>query len=541
MVLTRQSLQERENYSLRLKSITDELCVTQAELAKAIGKDQKTVSRYIAGESYPEGRIAEIEEYLLSRCCINEDPFLHIRSEEFDEIFSEMYNRLQAIGIHESEFAKKIGIAQKTLNNYHNFRFKTGQPIKLSTETQYKIVKAFICYDDDELFDYDDPEYRKFILKLLNNRFKPATTMQKVWTCLIDSLKTGGRNFFILALDKQELICFYLHKLISFLDGISNCIYDEYSLRGSCPFYMPPVEIASLDFLREFQKEKSEFIGAKLSKFGIESLTFGFCTDFFYEDTARYVKIYDTFSEREKKDTDALLYSVYMQYKKELTELQEMFENTEPDFFYSEPVRKITAEDKDVLTELFSKQSAECQSVIVNNFAAFFGRLFYDAQSSIPDMWRWLGDITSENKQKFISAFEGSILKDFWESGLNNDLANFEYLYTVYSQYMALIAWSSARNTRLHANMPSEGLEKIFKSKIKFFDIDEDPLSIMKTRLRFTPLDWYANMLVDIAYLKGMDLYRILFDEIGLFYDMDEYIKRKDIKRSKSKKEKRLL
>lgn len=540
MILTRQSLQERENYSLRLKIITDELCVTQAELAKAIGKDQKTVSRYLAGESYPEGCIAEIEEYLLSRCCIKEDPFLHIRSEEFDKIFSEMYNRLQAVGIHEPEFAKKIGIAQKTLNNYHNFRFKTGQPIKLSTETQYKIVKAFICYDDDELFDYDDPEYRKFILKLLNNRFKPVTTMQKVWTCLIDSLKAGGRNFFILALDKQELICFYLHKLISFLDGIGNCIYDEYSLRGSCPFYMPPVEIASLDFLREFQKEKSEFIDAELSKSGIESLTFGYCTDFFHEDTARYVKIYDTFLEQEKKDTDVLLYSVYMQYKKELTELQELFKNIDSRFFfYNEPVQKITTEDKTALTELFAQQSAGCQSVIVNNFEAFFGRLYSGDCDTKTDMWRWLCDISAENKRKFISIFEDNILKDFWKNSCNSDLAGFEYLYTVYSQYMALIAWSSAGNTRLHTNMSSEGLEKIFKSKIKFFDIDEDPLPIMETRLRFTPLDWYANMLVDIAYLKGMDLYRILFDEIGMFYDMDEYIKRKDIKRSK--KEKRLL
>lgn len=533
MTLTREALQAHTNYSGHLKAAADELSVTQAQLAKAIGKDQKTVSRYITGETYPESCIAEIEEYLLSRCCIKDSSFFHINSEKFDEIFSAIYDLLQDNGIHEPTLAKKIGISQKTLNNYHNFRFKTGQPIKLSTETQYKIVKAFIDYGE-ELFDDDNAEYDAIMKDLRYYRsFNRTSSVRESWTRLIDSLKTWGYNFFVYAADKFELICFYLCKLIFFLNNIESCIFEEYNLQGSCPLYIPPLNIASIEFLREFQKEKSEFIDTEISKDGIEGLTGGYCTDFLFEDTERYIKIYDTFSEQEKKETTALLHSVFRQKKKHLSELQETLQNIYCDFGapysgdFDSTEEKITDEEANSLTELFAKQPAEWQRIIINNFDAFFGRLYTDIKDVIMDMRCWLSKITSDNRLKFVSAFEDDILKGFWKSSISSDIANCEYLYTVYSQYMALMAWSSVKNVRMCIDAPSEGNVKIFRKKVKSLHKNEDSMLTMKTRLGFSPLDWYANMLIDIAYLKGMNLFEILFDEIGMFYEMDEYLEYK--------------
>lgn len=530
MPLTQNVLQAHTNYSDHLKAAVEELSVTQAQLSKAIGKDQKTVSRYITGETYPESCIVEIEEYLLSRCCIKDNSFFHIPSEKFDEIFSAIYDFLQENGIHESAFAKKIGIAQKTLNNYHNFRFKTGQPLKLSTETQYRIVKAFTDFGE-KLFYEDNIKYDIIVSDLQYYRSgSRVSSVYETWTRLIDSLKIGKCNFFTYESDKLELICFYLCKLIGFLDSADNCIYDEYVLRGSCPFYIPPVQIASIEFLREFQKEKSEFIDAEMSKDGIEGLTGGYCTDFLFIDTARFVKIYDTFSQQEKKDTTALLHSVFSQKKRHMLEMQATWQNIYfnfGDFRISEldPADgKITNEEVDALTARFAKQPAEWQRIIINNFDAFFGLLYTDFKATIRDMRCWVSDITPDNRLKFVSAFEDEILKDFWKSSIGSDALDFEYLFTVYSQYMALMAWSSVKNVRFYVDPSSDVNVRIFRKKAKSLFISDNPLSALKTRLDFSPLDWYANMLIDIAYLKGMNLWEILFDEIGMFYEMDDYL-----------------
>lgn len=532
MLLTQNVIQAHINYSEHLKAAVEELSVTQAQLANAIGKDQKTVGRYITGETYPQSCIVEIEEYLLSRCCIKDNSFFHIPSKKFDEFFSAIYDFLQDNGIHESAFAKKIGIAQKTLNNYHNFRFKTGQPLKLSTETQYRIVKAFTDFGEELLYE-DNIRYDTIVSDLRYYRSgSRVSSVYETWTRLIDSLKIGKCNFFTYELDKLELICFYLCKLIDFLDSIESCIYDEYILQGSCPFYAPPVGIASIDFLREFQKEKSEFIETEMSKDGIKGLTGGFCTEFFFEDTARFVKIYDTFSEQEKKDTTALLHSVFSQKKRHLSELQDIWQNIylgydAPRLSELDPAEeKIGAEEAEALAEVFAKQPAEWQRIIINNFDAFFGLLYTDVKENILDMRCWLSDITSDNRLKFVSAFEQEILKDFWKSSICSDELDFEYLYTVYSQYMALMSWSSVKNVRFYVDPSSESNVRIFRKKVKSLYISDSPLSTLKTRLEFSPLDWYANMLIDIAYLKGMNLWEILFDEIGMFYEMDEYLDR---------------
>ena len=59
---------------------------------------------------------------------------------------------------------------------------------------------------------------------------------------------------------------------------------------------------------------------------------------------------------------------------------------------------KITDEEANSLTELFAKQPAEWQRTIINNFDAFFGRLYTYTKDVITDMRCWLGEISSDNR-----------------------------------------------------------------------------------------------------------------------------------------------
>ncbi len=109
MKLDAKTLAEHCYFAENLKAAVSELAVTQAELGRAVGKDQKTVGRYISGETYPEGCIIEILKYLQSRL-VDEHNNAHIPSEEFEELFSEIYDFLEENGMHEIEFTKGLGI-----------------------------------------------------------------------------------------------------------------------------------------------------------------------------------------------------------------------------------------------------------------------------------------------------------------------------------------------------------------------------------------------------------------------------------------------
>lgn len=555
MHLTESSVQAREYYAAHLKAAVEELAITQAQLAEAIGKDQKTVFRYISGETYPEGCVAEIEEYLLSRAANNY--FVHIPSEKFGAIFSEIYDYLRDNHITEAVFAKKIGIAQKTLNNYHNSRFNTGKPVKLATETQYKIIEAFrelgrevFRKNDDEDETEADIKNRSRYYAILN-KLKPyqrVNSAKETWDCLINSLRTGGGNFFTYAPEKLELVRFYLYKLIGFFKDVWNTFYDERRCHGGCSFYAPPDIIASIDFLREFQGD-SEFIDDAASKGGIESLTFRYCTEFFFENTARYVEIYDTFSDSEKAETNALLRAVFDQRKRSLKENWEYIQTLSiPDYeSYIEAHRskaaKITDEEAAQLIEMFSGLPSETQYVILNNFVVFFYGIALDVTDELRNMRRWLTEITGENKLKFVEVFENDILSGFWEScsRYNNDYDDLfdRDIWELYSQYMALMSWAM-HSSQFRFVDPSEKYTKRFSKKIRCLHSEDDPVFVMKARLDHSPLDWYANLLVDLAYVKKMDLWKIMFGERGVYYDMDEYIKLQNTKKKKRERQNNL-
>lgn len=132
--ITDKELNEIIEYGKWLESKLSELSVSQAELARAVGKSQKTISRYIKGEntSLPDAETRKkIEEYLESlseyrgRKAMSPHDFgLHIR------------RMLHSSKITQSELAKMIGTDQRTVSGYINGTIKTN------AQEQVQIIKG---------------------------------------------------------------------------------------------------------------------------------------------------------------------------------------------------------------------------------------------------------------------------------------------------------------------------------------------------------------------------------------------------------------
>lgn len=521
--MTRYSLQEQINYAARLKILTNELCVTQAQLANALGKDQKTVCRYISGETYPADSIAEIEKYLLSRCCLEDVYFLHIPSEEFDALFSDIYGLLQKKGIRETAFAKRLGISQKTLNNYHNHRFKTGRPLALSTEMQYRIAEAFTDYGK-ELFGADNAEYNSVHRRLSACSYS-LRGVSDAWTYLIDALGSGRGNFFVYAPEKFELVLRYLAKLIALFNSVEDRVI-EY--RTEDPGCIPPEHIASVDFLGKIRTGEIGRLISELSDSETDDVMFNYYVDFFFDDTERCLEIYDALSKKEKTDIDALIRFVFEQKKSRITYMLDYFAESrtyerdencycadEEEALSFDPSGKtLTAEEADALTELFAASDVGWQREILNSFNAFFGRL-YMGDHNTAEIRRDLLALTQDEKSEFISSFENEILKDFRKSSLGHSHYNYDYWYNYISEYMSLIAYSGIANCVIENPRTSEAEIRLFRKMAESLYRGDAPLSALREGIRFTSVDWYVNMLIDIALFKGMDIREMLPTALG--------------------------
>lgn len=122
--ITDKDLNEIIDYGKWLESKLSELSISQAQLAQAVGKSQKTISRYIKGEntSLPDAETRKkIQEYLESlseyrgRKAMSPHDFgLHIR------------RMLHSSKITQSELAKMIGTDQRTVSGYINGTIKTN-------------------------------------------------------------------------------------------------------------------------------------------------------------------------------------------------------------------------------------------------------------------------------------------------------------------------------------------------------------------------------------------------------------------------------
>lgn len=529
MNLDAKTLSEHIYFAENLKAAVSELAVTQAELARAIGKDQKTAGRYISGETYPEGSIAEIAEYLASRS-VDDDFFTHIPSEKFEKLFSDIYNFLQDNGMSETEFAEMAQISQKTLNNYKNYHFKNKKTLRLSTETQHKIVGAFNdIYGRFFPFHPDDDneaqaEVRRRYYEVLRSTFYykgylTASSVRETWERLIESYKKGV-NFFVYSPKKLELVCYYLHFMIR---GINEMQHNaEYRLfeEGACPNYFLRKDIASIDFMFE---PHDDLDGGNFGEWTYaDDQTPNFWCDLLCGGIGRFREAYNALSPREKDEVNALLRKVYISKTRKIKQDREYFKTINRSAFIlninkeKSQKEKITDETIEELTEIFSWQPPELQATILRCFNVFFWGISFDNLDEVLEAHSRLTVTKRETKLKFIERYEAEIMGDFWSTGRKLDDDYYEKyddrnagLWEECSQYLQLMSYARIARSGAFYD-PSSEYVKEFKKLCRSLAKDISPAYMLAVQANYTPSEWYANMLTDIALLKGMRLDEML-------------------------------
>lgn len=529
MNLDAKTLAEHIYFAENLKAAVSELAVTQAELARAVGKDQKTVGRYISGETYPEGCLVDIQKYLLSRLVDDRDN-VHIPSWEFEGLFSKIYDFLQDNEIREAEFAKMIGVSQKTLNNYHNHRFNKGEALKLSTEMQWKIINAFKKLSES-LFppNPEDDTPSQFEVRFLYYNIEwnfskysgePAQSVSEMWRLLIKSCESGKANFFVYSPEKLELVCFYLRFLIRKLDGLWSMTYHELSEKGKCPDYFFIEDVASIDYLYE---NHDEYGGEDFGtwKDG-DDQTPNFWCGLVCSEIGRFREAYNALSKRERNEINSLLREVFDAKTRWLDENREYLRslNLSPYHFetdtYFSSMEKISDEEAEELDLMFSELPNEFQSAILSSYKVFFFGIYFENIDEVAAAHRQLRELSYDSKIQFINNFENEILSGFWEMGigLNNNIFEkfnsiFQNCWDYFSQYLSLMSFALTKHI-FRYSQPSEQSAKRFRKRIRRLPKDIEPLAAMKAQLEFSHADWYVNMLTDIALIKGMKLDEML-------------------------------
>lgn len=528
MNLNAKTLAEHIYFSENLKAAVSELAVTQAELARAIGKDQKTVGRYISGETYPEGSVAQIAEYLASRSVDND--FAHIPSEEFEKLFSDIYDFLQDNGIPETEFAEMIGISQKTLNNYHNHRFNKGEALKLPTEMQHRIIDAFEKLGDSLLPsdpEDDSPSQAKarsrfcsIYWRLAKYNGKLANSVSEMWQRLIKSCESGKANFFVYSPEKLELVCFYLRFLISEFKVLWAMTYNELSETGKCGDYYFREDVASIDFLYE---PHDEYEG---EDFGYwhdgDDQTPNYWCGLLCNKLGRFWGAYRALSTQEKNETNTLLREVFDAKTRWLDENREFHrsQNFVPiNYIYKDCLsskEKISEEEEEEIARIFDELPEAYQDAILRSFEVFFFGIYFENIDEVTAAHKRLRELSAEKLRKFLEKYENEILSDFRKTSgrLTDNIFDkynslFPNSWDYFAQYMSLMSFALTKST-FRFSQPSEQSAKRFRKRLRGLPKDIEPLAVMKAQLEFSPANWYANMLADIALLKGMRLDEML-------------------------------
>ncbi len=252
------NVREVKEYAIWLSEQLDELCITQQEIADAIGVSQKTISRYKNGDNGvlpDEHTKALIEEYIYKSSTINE--FEHIPSKEFADI---LYVLLEEFEVSENEFAKTIGISQNTINKLVNHK------LKIDTATQFEILDYFLerCrsgrfYSSVHINTGANLEY------LLYGYDKNNTATYLVEECNVKIGERGGYRYCIdyilkLPIKIQDFICEHIR---AFYDDIffTQTIYGGEEL---CSF---STYCYAMELYRQLPKKQQETIISKLEEY----------------------------------------------------------------------------------------------------------------------------------------------------------------------------------------------------------------------------------------------------------------------------------
>ncbi|MBO4981049.1 MAG: helix-turn-helix transcriptional regulator [Lachnospiraceae bacterium] len=128
-------MDKKVQYSKKLSEELDELCIRQSELGRGVGRSQKTISRYVLGETLPDEETQKaISEFIGERSVY--ENFHHIPSGEFARLLQFLLDEFKG-EITQKQLAKKIGKYQKDISFY------ISNTIKADTRTQRDIIKVF--------------------------------------------------------------------------------------------------------------------------------------------------------------------------------------------------------------------------------------------------------------------------------------------------------------------------------------------------------------------------------------------------------------
>lgn len=135
MNITQEDLNRIKKFAHWLHQSMEELNISQDELAKNIGKSQKTISRYLQGNmaKLPDSQTVKAIKDFFEQKSIYKG-FRHIPSEQFAFILD---NLLKEFNISQQKLAEAIGKHQKDISGY------IWQNTKADTETQLKILNYF--------------------------------------------------------------------------------------------------------------------------------------------------------------------------------------------------------------------------------------------------------------------------------------------------------------------------------------------------------------------------------------------------------------
>ena len=142
-----------------LRTSMIELVITQEELGEAIGRDKRSVGRYLNDDNYSKtlenniNLVLKIISFVQEKACFK--TYHHIDNRIFLKFFREYFkflNQKRNIKILQQQLGDFIGVTQKTISIYLNPKSN----VKFNAETQYKILNFFVSQNIDEIYSPSD-------------------------------------------------------------------------------------------------------------------------------------------------------------------------------------------------------------------------------------------------------------------------------------------------------------------------------------------------------------------------------------------------
>lgn len=561
----------QDNYSMHVKRKMTDLNISQEELARVIGgkMNQTMLSRILDvnepnAKFFSEEDIIKIEEYFIKCSYVEEYGFYHIPSEEFLTLFNEMVQTLKKLDITQEQYGGKIGMSQKSVSSYcANGNVKGEKRICASAFTQYMMIQAFKELAEKrigELRQKDIPVGRTLAATVKKLGGKNGSLYAfKAYRHILTAFENGRPNLFLLEKEKLDMFRHYLALFLEKLDLMKRITFFG-SHKDKDADYTLPADVASLEFIKKMPSDVG-FYKAMQNAEDRESVTGNsYCSglrrqsmggsaavelfaEFLAGKYSEYLRIYNAMPPSEKKMLNDELDLIYKEFLPEFEVKQkralDFYKHAAAPSEYDVPVfytspDEFEKEQYDIMRKYApffisgaADAFAECplseQKLILDNYDAFFGAVRFDVSYDEKTyecnyLKSWLSEMDSQGRKRFIGCFQNDLLSGVWES-ISRDkltLLNFLPRFSQYSALMSNAAYKAVFPQPRNLNLPLSKQEKeeaehymnLFKRYGEAYF--RDPEDELRRRLKYTASDWYAHMLLDIAFfVKHMTPYDI--------------------------------